>query len=71
VEPAFPSGNGEETLGSKEEEQVARDEMYRGSQCAFHAVSNILEMPLTRFVSMKHFPSLSSSIHVKGLFLLM
>jgi hypothetical protein len=67
VEPAFPSGRGEERPGSKEEEQVARDETYRGSRCTFHAVSNVLEMPLTRFVSMKHFPSLSSSVYVKGL----
>jgi hypothetical protein len=71
AEPAFPSGSGEERPGSKEEEQVARDEMYQGSQCAFHAVSNVLETPLTRFVSTKCFPSLSFSIHAKGLFLLM
>jgi hypothetical protein len=71
AEPAFPSGSGEERPGSKEEEQVAQDETYRGSQCAFYTVSNVLETPLTRFVSTKCLPSLSSSIHAKGLFLLM
>jgi len=46
--------------------QRRRDETNLSPQWGFHAITNVLETGLTRFIPVKRFPSLSSQFHAES-----